>query len=148
MKPKQTLVILANDGKARFLRNSGIGKGLTELRTLEAERLVGPEVEFADGPGRSRAAPGMARHAMDPRSGEEERRRELFARQVAETAESLWNRHGFDRLVISAEPKLLGLLRALLPAPMRAHAQVEMDKDLLKVPLRALPKHFEEHILF
>ena len=148
MKAKTTLVILANDAQARLLLNRGIGKGLTELRRLSATQLAGAGAAFADAPGRSRAAPGMARHAIDPRSGEEAQARREFARAVADAAAALWARQRPDRLVIGAEPKVLGALRALLPEPMRAATVVELSKDLLKVPLSDLPRHFEDHILF
>ena len=148
MRAKKTFVILANDKNARFLLNQGIGKGLRELKTISAAQLAGLDVAFADGPGRSRAAPGMARHAVDPRSGEEEQERVLFARRVAEMAGKLWQKQAFDRAVISAEPKVLGLLRELLPAAIREKTVVELTKDLLRVPTRDLPGFFEDHILF
>ncbi len=148
MRGKRTLVIQADGANARFLENTGIGKGLRELAQLSAAAVVGEAVEFADAPGRSRAAPGMARHAVDPRSDEEEQARERFADAVVERAQALWRKTRFDRLVLSAEPRMLGLLRAKLPQAMADAVAVALDKDLLKVPARDLPRHYENHILF
>lgn len=148
MKPKVTLVVLANEKQARFLVNRGIGKGLEEVASVEASAVVGPEVEFADGPGRSRAAPGMARHSVAPRTSEEELERQVFADHVADRAEAIWRKNSFDRLVLAAPPKMLGLLRDTLSEAMMGRLEVDLAKDLLKVPARDLPKHFEDHILF
>ena len=147
MKPTETLVILADDRGARFLVNRGIGKGLSELKEISAEE-AGIDVEYADDRGRSRAAPGMAQHAVGSRHAEEIQERELFARRVAETAQELWRRGSYDRLVLAAPPKMLGLLRERLGSELMANLVVDLSKDLLKVPVPDLPRHFEDHIVF
>ena len=147
MKPIETLVILADDKKARFLVNRGIGKGLQELKSLSGD---GPDinVEFADRPVRSQGAPGQAQHAIDPRASVEEEARTRFLRQVRDAAHDLWRDGGYGRLVLSAPPKTLGLLRDLLPRDMTAKLAVDLDKDFLKIPARDLPRFFENHIVF
>ncbi len=147
MRPTETLVILADDRGARFLINRGIGKGLSELKEISADE-AGIDVEYADDRGRSRAAPGMAQHAVGSRNAEEVQERELFARHVARTAQDLWRRGSYDRLVLAAPPRMLGLLRERLGNELMSNLVVDLAKDLLKVPLRDLPAHFEDHILF
>ncbi len=148
MKPIATLVIQADDEKARFLENRGIGKGLKTLREMHVSDQELLESEYADDPGRESAAPGMARHALDPRTGEEEQARELFLRRVVEAAEKIWAAGNHQRIVLSAGPKVLGKLRDLLPENMRKAVTVELDKDLLNINPRDLPRHYEDHILF
>ncbi len=148
MRGKRTLVIQADGANARFLENTGIGKGLHELERLSAPAVVGAGIAFADAPGRSRAAPGMARHAVDARADDDQQARARFADAVVERARGLWRKTRFDRLVLSAEPRMLGLLRARLSEDMADALAVTLDKDLLKVPLRDLPRHYENHILF
>ncbi len=147
MKPKETLVILANTDHARFLRNTGIGKGLTLLSEINAAGAGAEVPEFSDEPGRSRAAPGMARHGFAPHAepGEEERLR--FARAVVAAAEKYWNEGRLDRIVVAAEPKMLGRLRDLWPEQMAKAVVGEAPKDLLKVPVGDLPRYFEDIIL-
>ena len=148
MKPIATLVIQADDERARFLENRGIGKGLKVLSEMHVGDQELLEAEYADAPGRETAAPGMARHALDPRSSEEEQARELFLRRVVEAAGKIWAAGNHRRIVLSAAPKVLGKLRELLPAPMREAVVVELNKDLLNIDPRDLPRHYEDHILF
>jgi protein required for attachment to host cells len=120
---------------------------LIELKEINAEE-AGIDVEYSDDRGRQRAAPGMAQHAVGSRNAEETQERELFARRVAETAQDLWRRGSYDRLVLAAPPKMLGLLRERLDSELMSNLVVDLGKDLLKVPVPDLPRHFEDHIVF
>ncbi|MDN3721966.1 host attachment protein [Roseibium salinum] len=44
----------------------------------------------------------------------------------------------FDRLVIIAEPRMLGLLRDALPAPLKSVVNAEIAKDLSNLPAAEL----------
>lgn len=69
---------------------------------------------------------------------------ELFARAVAHRIESDRVNHGYDKLLLIAPPKMLGLLRQLLSTPARALVAGEISKDLLhhddKAILKAIPQ--------
>jgi len=147
MKPVRTLVVLANEGTVRFLENEGVGKGVTEIATYDADAERIAETEFADQPGRSRGAPGQARHGYAPPESEREHARALFADRVLAELRSAWNAGVHDRLVIAAPPKMLGELRARLDT-LSDHVTAELDKDLVKIPLRDLPGHFSDVAAF
>lgn len=149
MNSVRTMVIVANDRHARFLENTGPGQGLRELKVMEETEAVG----FADFPGRSQAAtfPGPsqaaaseARHGFQRPSGEEEHARDIFANEIVKTAGKLWSEHPFDRLVMAAPPKMLGVLRAKLAAPLDDALFGDLDKDLTHVTVHDLPGHFAD----
>jgi len=148
MKPVRTLVLLANDGTARFLMNEGVGKGLSGIDTLDADHAIRAEAhEYADEPGRSSAAPGMARHAYAPHADEESQKRAAFAAAVIDRLDERWRKGRYDRLVVAAPPKMLGELRGRL-GDLAAHLHGDLAKDLTKAPVAKLPGHFAEIAAF
>ncbi|MHC0054873.1 host attachment protein [Actibacterium sp. D379-3] len=142
MKRKRTFVLIANEQQALFLENDGIGRGLAEVGSLRG----GAKSQFSDLPGRSQATPGGTRHGFDRTTPEREHDRESFAAEVIEKAHAIWATGGYDRMVMSAPPKMLGALRDALPDPMRKALVGDMDKDLLNLALPDLPSHFEDMI--
>ena len=95
----------------------------------------------SDRPGRQseRAAPATGRRgavAHHGTEGEGDRRPRrhvaaLFARRIAE-ALALEQRQGrFDRIVLMAEPKFLGMIRQALPPGLEASVAAEVPKDLV-----------------
>ena len=148
MKPVQTLVLLANEREARLLENDGIGKGLRQIRHLDRNAVSGEDIAYADGPGRSRSGPGGAHHGMEPPTSEIRQNRERFASDLIGILEKTWARGGYDRLVISAPPKMLGALRGGLPKGLADNVSGELDKDLLHTPLADLPGHFSSVAAF
>ena len=148
MKPVRTLVLLANDGTARLLVNEGVGKGLARITSLDADQAIRAEAhEFADDPGRSSAAPGMARHAYAPHADEEEQKRAAFAAAVIGLLDGQWRKERYDRLVIAAPPKMLGELRDRL-GELAARLHGDLAKDLTKAPVAKLPGHFADIAAF
>ena len=55
----------------------------------------------------------------------------LFAKQVAERIDAGRVNHEFDKFVLVAPPKVLGLLRESLPKPSQALLAGEVSKDLV-----------------
>ena len=141
MKPIMTLVLVANDGEARLLVNEGVGNGLSQLAQHSAAELDQDRFEYADRRGRESAAPGMARHALEPRSSPQRQAREAFAAHLAAALRAAWQAGGYDRIMLAAAPRTLGALRAEL-GDLAPHVSASLDKDLVKVPLSDLPRHF------
>lgn len=147
MKPKKTLVVLANDGQARILENEAPGKGLIENTNLAAALVADPEAERRDRRGRSNAAPGMARHAFDPPRSVAEHDEIAFAKAVVDAVETRFVRGGFDRLVLVAAPKTLGTLRDHLPKGLNDALVADVPKDFLKKKPDEVVKLLEDTIL-
>lgn len=147
MKPKKTLVVLANDGQARILENEAHGKGLVENEKLAPALVAETEAERRDRRGRSNAAPGMARHAFDLPRTEQEHDEIEFAKTVVAKAEQRFVDGGFDRVVLVAAPKTLGMLRDHLPKVLKDALVADVPKDLLKKRPDEVVKLLEDTIL-
>ncbi len=91
--------------------------------------------------GKPKAAADRVHH-IDGHSTKEELEHADFARQAATAMAAEWARGVYDRIVIAAGPKMLGLIREALPKALLPHVTVELHKDLVKVPLHDLPSHF------
>lgn len=148
MKPVKTLVLLANDAKARLFENTGPGKGLFEIEDLAASTLAAANVRYADRPGRNSGGPGMGQHAFDTAEAEHDQSQEAFVRAVvAETADR-FGEGGYDRFVMAAAPSTLGVLRAELPANLKAALALDIDKDFVKLKATDVVKRFADQIVF
>lgn len=141
MRPVTTLVVLAAEKAARFYRNAGVGKGLSDAGAIAAEDFADADAAWSDKPGRSTGGPGMAPHAFDPHHTERDLERARFAAHVV--AAMAERGAEADRIVIAAAPRMLGELRARLPAALARKVTAEIDKDLVKVPPQDLPPHLE-----
>ncbi len=148
MRAVHTLVIVANEGQARILENSGIGKGLAVLTELDKAQFEDTEVRYSDAPGRSSAARGVAGHVMDRVQSERRQMREAFAGHVLEAAQAKWQARDYDRLVVAAPAKMLGSLRDRLSSAMKKALVADFDKDLAKVPPAELVERFSGQIVF
>jgi protein required for attachment to host cells len=71
------------------------------------------------------------RHGVDGERSTQRHGIELFALQVARTLDTARTRHEFDRLVLIAAPRMLGLLREALPSACRSVVAAEVSKDLV-----------------
>jgi len=148
MTPVRTLVLLASEKEARVLENAGVGKGLHQIGHLDRAAISGGRIAYSDTPGRSHAGAGGAHHGMEPSSSETRQNRERFATDLMAEVRKIWGKGGYDRLVISAPPKMLGALRERMPRDMADKLLAEKDRDLLHTPLADLAGHFSDIAAF
>lgn len=139
MKPIVTLIVIAAEKELRLLRHAGTGKGLTEVVHRHAEGYPDTDVEYTGGQGRSHVAGVHFGHGDSHAEQDEERLR--FAAHVLEETAREWAGGTYDRILLAAGPRLLGVLRDRMPAPLKAQVMAELDKDLVKVPVIDLPDH-------
>lgn len=142
-----TLLVLASEDRARFLENSGVGKGLIEVEDVMRPAREEDRVMNADRAGRVVGA-GGGMHTYEPRTKAEDRLRQLFAEDVVKAVAARLDDVPFDRLVISAPPGMLGHLRAALTPELRRKLVFDADKDLIAVPAADLPAHFTREAAF
>jgi len=114
-------IIVADGARARFITfqppdelTPGRGTNL-----IEHSDLINPEGDlparelFSDRAGRTHGSPSGSAHGPDDHR--ERHQLELarrFARRILEEARAFTMRHSVQRLILAAEPRLLGVLRA------------------------------------
>jgi protein required for attachment to host cells len=116
------------------VQNSTAGLKDTDLETDRPGRRHGSTTGFTHGVGGDRST---VQHDV-----------ELFARAVAQRIESDRAKHDFDKLLLIAPPKMLGLLRQLLSTPARALIAGEISKDLLHHDDKAILKSIPQDTFF
>jgi protein required for attachment to host cells len=138
---KITWAAVADGGKALILINDGSDREPL-LRVVAKSELENPPThqQGTDQPGR-RSGPGSGqRSAMettDWHTFEESRFIDELAGRLNRAAE----RGQFERLVLAAPPKVLGLLRPALSAQATARVVAEIGSDLTKHPVDVIEKH-------
>lgn len=141
----RTWIVVAHRSGARVFEQSGPGKGLEAVTTLEhpAGRLKNREID-SDKQGRAFDSHGTGRHAYSREQEPTEHVAAQFAREIAALLEDGRNGQKYDRLVLVAEPRFLGLLRAALSEQTASLVTATLDKDLGGIEDRDLPKHLQD----
>lgn len=136
---KSWYLVVADKARARFLSfewpddpEVDGGPKLTELADLANPEAQLKDVELFSGKsGRTNNSNGQGAGYDDHRSRNRDHHNERFAKQVAETVEAHLYERKPPRMVLAAEPQMLGLLRrALNPAKLRDLELTELSEDL------------------
>lgn len=144
----RTWILVAHRGGARLFENRGPGKGLELLQTLDhpAGKLKNKDID-TDQPGRSNDRYGPGRHAYTNEHPSTTHVAEQFAKQLSTLLDDGRSAHRYGRLVLVAEPKFLGNLRAALNPQTAALVTASVDKDLGGTEARELPRHLDSVVL-
>ena len=67
---------------------------------------------------------------------------EHFIKRLAARGEA----GSFDRLIIAADPKVLGWFRQTAPAALQKRVAAEVDRDYVHTPIKALEAALSEHL--
>jgi len=148
-----TWVVTADRAGARLLeRNRDMQEGyeiIEEVNHPEG-RLRDNEME-TDRSGSSRTARGPSassavRHTMGgSNSGSpHDRVAQLFAKSIADKLQHARTEGRFSRLVLAAEPRFLGMLRASLDGPTASCVVGSVSKNLQVLPLSEIQKHIAQ----
>lgn len=129
--PKGAWVVLADQGRAMVLENTG-GAAAPALRQID--EISAAVAEVTDRPGRMPDPGPGQRSALEevdqPRLAAERMMRELAAR-LGDAA-----RDGrFERLVVVAPPQVLGAFRAARCDTVAGRVVAELDRNLMAQPL-------------
>ena len=148
-------IIVANESAALLYDVKDPAKGLEFAGQLSDPRARLHDRDLvSDRPGRrpdhapvqSGRRGASPHHATAGEHDAHEHEIETFARQVVHELEAARHAGRFDRLVIMAGPKFLGMLRALLPASVKATLAAEVPKDLVNHPLHAIREHLPQSL--
>lgn len=137
-----TWILVAHRGGARLFENTGPGKGLQRLDHIDHPegRLKNGELN-ADRPGRVFDSFGAGRHSMSKEHEPKEQLAIQFAKRLGSLLDKGRASNHFHQLVLVANPRFLGELRAALPAHTAARVTATLDKDLAGVSDHELPAH-------
>lgn len=145
MKSIKTWILVADAAHSRIFENLGPGKGLRELPEEAREQTVPPTREIGtDRPGRTHDSAGTSRHAMAPRADWHDQASENFAKALGEHLNAARLKNAYDRLILVAPPKSLGLLRDALTPRTAAVVAAEINKDLTSRSLAEIETHIAE----
>jgi protein required for attachment to host cells len=134
-------VVVADQSEARVYLLRGAAIRLAASLENPAAHLHDRDLK-SDRPGRvyDRAPPARGRRgagAHHATGGERKPRRQVaiaFARDIAAAVGASRRTARFDRLVLVAAPRFLGMLRRSLPATLRAQVVAEYAKDWVNLP--------------
>jgi protein required for attachment to host cells len=134
-------VIVCDGKKALVLENIGDEKFLN-LKTREVHEHPDPKTRElgTDAPGRTFSSVGAGRSAMEPtdwHTQEEDR----FLRKLADRLDAAVNAGEAKSLILVAPPRALGVLRQTYSHNLRTALRVEIDKDLVKLPVHEIERH-------
>lgn len=110
-----TWILVADESRARlFLAGASDGE-IEEVAAMEHPegRAHGRQLT-RDEPDGSHTGVGGVHHGFEPRTPVHEKVASEFARELADLLEAGRVSHAFDQLMLVAEPKFLGMLRATL----------------------------------
>jgi protein required for attachment to host cells len=145
MRGKITWIVVADGQRATVYHNTGPGKGLEIIPGMGGYQELPPSREMiSDAPGRLQGfgASGTAPARTDPHELEEQRFTESLANDVNRAALD----KQFDRLILAAPPRTLGILRKSLSSHAADRVIAELDKDLTKTSRDTLAAHIDRHI--
>jgi protein required for attachment to host cells len=147
-KRSETWVVVADGMRARILRWEGgdrFGQAMDHDLYDAAVHGFSRDLK-SDAPGRAFDPGSGARHAIEPRHDPHEQEKVRFGGQVASVLDDAAARQAFDRLILVAPPKALGILRAALSERVRKCVTGEVNKDLVRTPVHELASHLRDSL--
>jgi protein required for attachment to host cells len=147
-------IVVADERQASFFDAVTPKSPLAERGSLHNERSGRRDIELeTDRPGRRFGGTSGSNHGVGGVEGHHhgvtgekstvQHELTLFAKEVAKKIETDRARNEFDRLVLVAGPKMLGLLRQSLSNPTQSMLAGEISKDILRhgpeVILKSIP---------
>ncbi len=140
---KKTWILVAHRAGARLFESAGSGQALTLLQDLPHEqgRLKNQEL-ISDRQGR--VANGRGGHNSYQQAEEPtEHLAVQFTKELAKLLDDGRNQQKYDQLVLVAESRFLGHLRAALSTQTTKLVTASLDKDLGTIDARDLPQHIQ-----
>ena len=141
-----TWILVADRAHARIL-DVGPDGGLRELACFANPegRAAARDLE-ADRPPRVHESVGGARHAIEPHTSTRDKTATRFARVLRDALGDGHEKQSFERLVLVAPPRFLGVLRGALDKPLLDCVVDEIGHDLTGLALQDLRKHLPDKI--
>lgn len=139
-----TWILTANRSNASLFESDWPGKSMRRLQDIPHPQGGMQNREMGtDKPGRSFDSFGQGRHAMSTEQEPTEHIAQQFAGELAELLNKGRVAHAYDKLVLIAEPKFLGILRAALDKNTASLVVQTVNKELLDVKEEDLAEYLQ-----
>jgi protein required for attachment to host cells len=134
-------IVVCDGAKALVLENIGDAK-FPNLKTREVfEQKDLPTHELGeDVPGRSNASVGRNRSSFEQTDWHDQSE-QAFLTQLAQRLDAAVAAGKTKSLIVVAPPRALGMLRPAYSHALKSAVRVELDKDLVKMPVGEIEKH-------
>ena len=142
-----TWVLVANSSQAKIYSAHTATDQLGELAVFNhPESRLHVQELTTDLPGRSFDSAGQGRHAMEQMTNPKEQEAIEFVKEIGEYLTQAERGNRFDRLVLTAAPAFLGLLRTHLSEATRKRITMEIDKDLVTQDVATVRRQLPERL--
>lgn len=139
-----TWILTANRSSASLFESDWPGKSMRRIQDIPHPqgRMQNRDID-TDKPGRSFDSFGQGRHSMSTKQEPTEHIAQQFALDLAELLNKGRLTHAYDKLVLMAEPKFLGILRAALDKNTASLVVQTVNKELLDVKEEDLAEYLQ-----
>ena len=129
-----TWILSANRSSASLFESDWPGKSMRRIQDIPHPqgRMQNQDID-TDKPGRVFDSFGEGRHSTSPKQEPTEHIAQQFALELAEMLNKGRLTNAYDKLVLIAEPKFLGVLRAALDKNTESLVIQTVNKELLDV---------------
>jgi protein required for attachment to host cells len=133
-------VVVCDGAKALVLENAGDAT-MPDLKTREVYEQKDPATHElgTDAPGRTSGVDGKNRSAVG-QTDWHERNEQTFLENLAKRLDAKVTAGQVKSIVLIAPPRALGVLRAAYSSALKQAVRVEIDKDLVSVPVHEIEK--------
>lgn len=140
-------ILVADASRARIVStNEKLTQMLPVKETEHPESRLRSSDLMSDEPGRSWSRPGGIITALDPPSDPAEMEHERFAEELCHDLETGLTEHQFEKLILVAPPRFLGLLRRHVAPGVAERITAEIDRNYTHVSLPDLPGMIRHHL--
>lgn len=139
-----TWILTANRSNASLFESDWPGTSMRRLQDIPHHqgRMQNKDID-TDKPGRVFDSFGQGRHSTSPKQEPTEHIAQQFALDLAEMLNKGRLSNAYDKLVLIAEPKFLGILRAALNKNTASLVVQSVNKELLDVKEEDLAEYLK-----
>lgn len=125
----QKVVVIANSNICHFYESIGI-KLHNHIETIKAEELFEHHRKQELRTGFYQKGSGPS-HFFDPTTEAKDIDRLHFVKEVVHRLSKVFETHKFDGIIITADPKTLGVIRKELPKNLKDNVITDIAKDIV-----------------
>ena len=139
-----TWILTANRSSASLFESDWPGKSMRRIQDIPHPqgRMQNQDID-TDKPGRVFDSFGEGRHSTSPKQEPTEHIAQQFALDLAELLNKGRLTNAYDKLILIAEPKFLGILRAALDKNTASLVVQSVNKELLDVKEEDLAEYLK-----